>query len=116
MEQRVVSQLNDISRQVGTVADDVTEIKRDNELLRQSLLGDVEGETPHGRIPKMEADIFNERQERLRIDKRLAELETAHVRYRAYAVVIGVVTGSASGLFTGGALILIKYALEGMKH
>jgi hypothetical protein len=120
MEQRVVDQLENISEQMATVAEDVGVIKRDQELLRQSILGGVDGETPHGRIPKIENEIFMERAERLEVHKRVVSLEQWRTQYKAYGVIVvavsGIVSSILSSVIAGLALMMLKSYLEGMKH
>ncbi len=108
-EQQLVTQLNAIGDQVSTIASDVSQIKNDGNLLKQNLLGGVDGETEHGRIPSAERRIIV-------LDTRVSTLETAHIKYRAYGAVIGVLSGIASAVVTSAIVLLLQYALLGKGH
>jgi hypothetical protein len=120
MEQRVVSQLSAIDVKLDGVASDVSDLKSNSDLFRQQILGDVDGESPHGRVPKLENDLVLERAERLEVHKRVVSLELWRTQYKAYGVIViavsGLVSSVLSSIIAGLALMMLKSYLEGLKH
>lgn len=104
-QQQLTQQLSEIGAQVSSVASDVAEIKNNGNLLRQNLLGGVEAEAPHGRVPALENRTGNH-------ETRLQVLEGAHIRYKAYGVVVGFLSGIISAVITSAIILLIQKILQ----
>jgi hypothetical protein len=120
MEQRVVLQLNAIDVKLDGVASDVSDLKSNSDLFRQQILGDVDGESPHGRVPKIEHDLALERSERLELNKRLVVVELWMTKHKVYGAIVvavsGVVSTILSSIVAGVALMMLKSYLEGLRH
>jgi hypothetical protein len=110
--EQIGDQVTGIGDQVSGISSEVSDINQSGKLLKMNLLGGYEAETVHGRIPKLEMTVGE-------IDVRVTSLENAYMRNgernKAYGVVIGIVAGFASSIFTGGVLLLIRYFLFGAK-
>lgn len=82
----------------------VEKVQKNGDFLRLMLLGDVNSETKHGRVPMAEADI---RQLFLRVEK----VEEQQIRWKAYtaaAAAIGGVAGSVAGVIIAVVVELLK--------
>jgi hypothetical protein len=96
VEQQILGQLTLLNRQV-------TEIKHGQELMEVSLLGSIEGDTQHGRLPMVENTSKDH-------EHRLKSLENDRIRWKAYAAAaafIGGVAGSALTLIIHSAIAII---------
>jgi hypothetical protein len=98
MEQQILGQLTLLNQKV-------TDIKHGQELLEVSLLGSVEGDTQHGRLPTVERVVGD-------LLARTKSLEDDRIRWKAYAAAaaaIGGVAGSALRLLIHSAIALFAH-------
>jgi hypothetical protein len=87
VEQRILAELQRLTTSVGKV-------EHNQQLMSVRLLGDVDGDTEHGRLPIVEAKVTNH-------DGRLSALESDNIRWRAYiaaAACFGGIVGSVLSL------------------
>jgi hypothetical protein len=102
-------ELKMILERLEGIAAEVSDINQSGKLLKMNLLGGYEGETQHGRIPKLEVQIENHA-------GRIESLENAHIKYKAYGAAVAVASGFVSSILTSAIYFLIRYALRGGTH
>jgi len=98
VEQQILTELQGLSKTV-------VGIKHEQEMMAVRLLGDVNADTPHGRLPILERTVRDH-------GERLGVVETNQTRWRAYfgaGIAIGSVAGSVLGLVVKSAIDLFKH-------
>lgn len=93
LEQRILGELGNLNKSV-------TDIKHNQELMSVRLLGDIDGDTEHGRLPIIERTVSDH-------GERIEDLEENQTRWKAYmtaGVAIGSVFGSIVTLLVRAAI------------
>ncbi|MDP9039818.1 MAG: hypothetical protein M3O02_11195 [Acidobacteriota bacterium] len=93
MEQKILERVDLLVLQTGQLVED-------GKLLRMELLGGVNGETKHGRLPRLEDDVDEH-------ERRIKKLEIALIRWKAFtgaAAGIGAVVGSVTAFVVDAGL------------
>lgn len=95
-------ELKMILERLEGIAAEVSDINQSGKLLKMNLLGGYESETVHGRIPKLEVQMVD-------VLGRVTNIETAHVRWRAYGAAVSVLSGFVSAIVTSAVIYLLQH-------
>lgn len=96
LEQQVLGQLTLLNAKVTT-------IQHGQDLFRKELMGDVAGDTPHGRLPRVERETSDH-------ETRLGSLENDRIRWKAYAAASAFIGGLAGAAITSLSHLVSMFA------
>lgn len=98
VEHQILTELQGLNKSV-------VDLKHEQKLMAVRLLGDVDGDTPHGRLPILETTVKDH-------GIRLSIVETNQTRWKAYfgaGIAIGSVAGSIVALVVKSAIDLFRH-------
>jgi hypothetical protein len=95
-------ELKMILERLEGIATEVSDINQSGKLLKMNLLGGYEGETVHGRIPKLEVQMLD-------VLGRVTNVEVTQIRWKAYGAAVAVLSGFVSAVVTSAALYILQH-------